>query len=83
MGLIFITPTLVVRAQAVIGWGISLHHDGMRELHIFCGGFGMVRIPGPDMDAVLEQFISCGLARPETRAEMFCPPFIELRRTLR
>lgn len=50
MDLIFITPTLVLRAQAVFGWGICLYRDGVRELHIFCGGFGMIRIPGPDMD---------------------------------
>jgi hypothetical protein len=76
--LIFITPTLVLRAQAVFGWGICLYRDGVRELHIFCGGFGMIRIPGPDMDDVIEQFIRVGLATPATRAEMFCPPPVDL-----
>ncbi len=78
MDLIHVTPTLTLRAQAVFGWGISLHSDGVRELHIFCGGFGMVRIPGPDMDDVIEQLIRAGLADSATRAEMCCPPVVDL-----
>lgn len=30
------------------------------------------------MDDVIEQFIRVGLATPATRAEMFCPPPVDL-----
>lgn len=76
MDMIFITNTLATQARTILGWGIA--HRQERELHIHVMGFGFVCVPCHEMDAVLEQFIAVGLARPAVRSEMFDPPYIDL-----
>ena len=83
MDMIFITNTLAMQVRTILGWGIVLAdtwqadtHRQTRELHIHVMGF--VCVPCHEMDAVLEQFIAVGLARPAVRSEMFDPPYFDL-----